>query len=251
MRRLTIDPGPRTISGRRTPLVRFDKATVASYYSVTNARIMPLVQYPKSFPGDSFPDMETPSGPIDTLGGLLTDGDGRLLVVGGYGRAAGWKFGGRTPPLMWDVNNDQWFDDTSDGPVSATLLFDDGGRAEAQGAWVTATDPSYAPQILNVVSLWDDIYDTWVREFHLAPDIFDEGKGGYQQDYKPTFDDQLAPIFRSSVLQDWVANVNPSAIYGHGSIAAIAAIDDPQKKYAWGWRDSAIRSKTPNIPTRR
>ena len=33
----------------------------------------------------------------------------------------------------------------------------------------TATDPAFAPQILNVVSLWDDIYDSWVRDSALAP----------------------------------------------------------------------------------
>src|SRR6185369_17382258 len=123
--------------------------------------------------------------------------------------------------------NDQWFDDSSDGPVSAEILFDDGSRASAQGAWVTATDPSFAPQILNVVSLWDDLYDCWVRDLGLAPDIYDTKKGEYQPGYKPTFDDQLQPIFSSAALQQWVVNLSQRAISAHASLASITAVDDP------------------------
>jgi hypothetical protein len=223
---LTIDPGPRTISGRGASPVRFDKGTRVSYYDVARSEVVVLEHYSKSFPGDSFPDMDEPAGPIDTLGELLTDDDGRLLVLGGYGRAVGWKVNGSVP-LDDDVNNDQWFDDTSDGPVSATLVFDDGSRATAQGAWVTTTDPAYAPQILNVVSLWDDMYDCWVRELGLAPDVYDEEKGEYQDSYKPTFDDQIASIFRSSALQRWTSNLSERGISAHREVAKISAEDDP------------------------
>jgi hypothetical protein len=189
--------------------------------------VFTLEQYPKSFPGDSFADLDTLSGPIDTLGELLTDDEGRLLVLGGYGRAAGWKIDGSVPPLDEDVNNNQWFDDTSDGPVSAALVFEDGTHVIAKGAWVTTTDPSYAPQILNVVSLWDDVYDCWVRQLDLAPDIYDDTKGGFQDSYKPTFDDQLTPIFQSSALQRWTANLSERGISAHRRIASITATDDP------------------------
>ena len=227
VRELTIDPGPRAISGKSTPGVRFDKNTVAAYYNVAQSRIVTLDHYPKSFPADTFPQMDAPSGPIDTLGELRTDAEGRLLVLGGYGRAAGWKIGGAMPPLPHDVNNNQWFDDTSDGPVSATLVFEDDSLTVAQGAWVTTTDPSFAPQIKNVVSCWDDIYDCWVRELGLAPDIFDRDRGGYQVSYKPTFDDQLAPIFHSSALQQWVVNLDTTGSSAHSAVALIKATDDP------------------------
>jgi L-Lysine epsilon oxidase N-terminal/L-lysine epsilon oxidase C-terminal domain/Iron-containing redox enzyme len=225
VRQLTIDPGPRTICGRSASRVSFDKATAASYYDAVKSEVVILERYPKSFPGDAFLDMDTPSGPIDTLGELLTDDSGRLLVLGGYGRAAGWKKNGLLR-LNEDVNNDQWFDDTSDGPVSATLVFDDGSRATVQQAWVTTTDPSHAPQIPNVVSLWDDVYDCWVRELGLAPDLYDETKGGYQDTYKPSFEDQIAPIFRSSALQHWTANLSNRGISAHRQLTSITATDD-------------------------
>jgi hypothetical protein len=64
-----------------------------------------LEKYPKSFPDESFPDMDAPSGAIDTLGELTTDAQGRLLVLGGYGRAAGWRVNKEVQKLIWDVNN--------------------------------------------------------------------------------------------------------------------------------------------------
>lgn len=224
-RQLTIDPGPRTISGKGSPPVRFDRDTTASYYDADRSDVVALPDYPKSFPQDSFEHLDCPAGPIDTLGELSTDDSGRLLVLGGYGRAVGRRVNGPAP-LTDNVNNNQWFDDTSDGPVSATLVFDDGSRQVVHGAWVTTTDPGYAPQILNVVSLWDDVYDCWVRELDLAPKIYDKAKGGYQRSYKPTFDDQIAPIFRSSALQQWVCNFSETGMAAHARVDAIEATDD-------------------------
>lgn len=227
VRQLTIDPGPRTISGRAAAAVAFDAATPASYFDVAKGEVAPLPAYPKSFPSDSFAQMDEPSGAIDTLGELRTDDKGRLLVLGGFGRAAAWRLGGQAAPLDDDVNNNQWFDDTSDGPVSATIVFDDGSKVQVHGAWVTATDPSYAPQILNVVSLWDDVYDSWVRDLSLAPDLYDAAKGGFQTRYKPAFDTDLAPIFQSAALQQWAVNLSQKGMSAHAQLAKITADDDP------------------------
>jgi len=226
VRKLTIDPGPRTVSGKAAAAVRFDRATPVSYVDASTGKIMVVNDYPRSFPADSFPALDTPAGPITTLGEIATDANGRLLVLGGYGRAAGWRLGAAAP-LENDVNNDQWFDDTSDGPVSAVVVFTDGTHATVHGAWVTATDPSFAPQILNVVSLWDDMYDSWVRQLGLAPEIYDEARGGYQTSYQPTFDDQIAPIFRSAALQQWAVNLSQRGVSAHNSLTSITAADDP------------------------
>jgi L-Lysine epsilon oxidase N-terminal/L-lysine epsilon oxidase C-terminal domain len=222
---LTIDAGPRTISGSNTGNVKFDKATTASIYQ-PGTGIVPLGNYPKSFPGDSFSNLYCPVGPIDTLGELRTDGDGRLLVLGGYGRACGWDV---TPPyLNDDVNNDNWFDDASDGPVSAVLVLDDNSVQPVQvGAWVTATDPGYAPQTLNIVSLWDDMYDAWVRNLALAPAIY--AQGGFQTSYQPPFLDQLQPIFQSVSLQQWNINLSATGIYIHNQVGQINADTVPSQ----------------------
>jgi hypothetical protein len=241
---LTIDPGPRTISGANTGAVKFDKATVASVYQ-PGTGIKQLGNYPKSFPIDSFDNLYCPTGPIDTLGELRTDKQGRLLVLGGYGRACGW--GGAPPPLIHDVNNDNWFDDASDGPVSAVLILDDGSVQPVQvGAWAVTTDPSYAPQTLNIVSLWDDIYDTWVRALALAPALYDATKGGFQASYQPPFPDQLQPIFQSVALQQWNINLNSTGIQVHNLVGQINASTVPTQSVI-----NPITSyiRNPNDPT--
>jgi hypothetical protein len=106
------------------------------------------------------------------------------------------------------------------------LLFDDGAQADVASAWVTTTDPSFAPQILNMVSAWDDIYDCWVRNLDLAPEIFDRKLGSYVKDYRPTFEDQIAPIFRSASQQRWVANLSPHGAAAHDKLCMITASDD-------------------------
>src|SRR5579884_617989 len=224
IKKLTIDAGPRTVSGASAGQVHFDRATPASYCDADHVGVITLPNYPKSFPADSFADMDLPSGPIDTLGSIFTDAHGRLLVLGGFGRAAGWKIDG-TAPVDQDVNNDQWFDDTSDGPVLATLVLDDGTRVDAASAWVSTTDPSFAPQILNVVSCWDDVYDSWLEKMALDPEIYTDN--AYQEAYKPAFDEQIAPIFRSASLQQWNTNLSQTGMSAHAMLATISADDDP------------------------
>ena len=260
---LTIDPGPRSISGSKSAAIAFDRATPASFCNA-NGQVTTLGTYPKSFPADSFsnpaqpgqPGLDCPAGPIDTLGELQTDEFGRLLVLGGYGRACGWNPQSKPPvgnlpskaPLPFnddDVNSDQWFDDASDGPVTAVIVFDDQSvQAVQAGAWVVTTDPAYAPQTLNVVSLFDDIYDSWVRKLNLVPQILDGTttpacQSGIEElpadwftknnrAYKPSFEDQLTPIFRSVALQRWNINLNATpGISGHDAIGKITATTNP------------------------
>ena len=240
IRRLVIDPGPRAVRGSATAPVRFNKSTVASYWRAGN-EIAQSSAYPTSFPDDSFAQLYTPTGPIDTLGELRTDDKGRLLVLGGYGKACGWLQPDGTPfPLIGgmiapgeygDVNADGWFDDTGDGPVSAVIVFDDESVESVHPAWVVTTDPSYAPQTLNVVSLWDDIFDTWVRRMDLLPDLFDHR---YKDAYRPSFTDHLFPIFRAPALQRWNTNLPERAIAAHDAVARITATDDPAETIMTG-----------------
>lgn len=226
LRKLVIDPGPRVVSGVSAAPVRFDALTTARYFDDTRGAVVDITDYPKSFPSSALGQLDCPSGPIDSIGEIQTDSHGRLLVLGGRGRAVAWKIAGKSP-LDDDVNNNQWFDDTSDGPVNATVVFEDGGHVAAHGAWVTAADPSFAPQILNIVSMWDDVYDVWVRQLELAPDIFDQGADAYKEAYRPTFGDQVAPILTSASQQHWVANLSEAGISAHAALARIMETTDP------------------------
>jgi len=104
--------------------------------------------------------------PIETLGELQTDDQGRLLVLGGRGKSASTS----NPPAITDFsNNDHWFDDVSDGPVKATITLK--GQTQqivAEAAWVVVAPPDFAPAIGNVVTLYDTLYDLAVRELSIA-----------------------------------------------------------------------------------
>src|SRR6185503_16462095 len=70
----------------------------------------------------TFPPVPLKPNSIDTLGDLLTDDTGRLLVLGGYGNSGSYLYDDFGQPRIDSfVNNDGWFDDTSDGPVMARL----------------------------------------------------------------------------------------------------------------------------------
>ncbi|HSR41913.1 MAG TPA: LodA/GoxA family CTQ-dependent oxidase, partial [Longimicrobiales bacterium] len=183
--------------------------------------------YPTSFPDDHF-EMFSPQGAIDTLGEVTIEkGTGRLLVLGGYGRAAALTTDGEPPPLTDAIDNDGWFDDTSDGPVSAVIVFDDGSTAEVHGAWVVTTDPAYAPQTRNVVTTWDDIYNTWVERLDLAPELY--AGGAYQASYRPSFEAEILPIFHGAMLQQWNTNLPSKGVNGHKLMAAITPSTDPKR----------------------
>ncbi len=226
---LVIDPGPRTISSANSKSgVGFDLATEASFLNI-EGKVEPIPNYPKTFPQTSGLELFEPAGEIDSLGELRIESfSGRLLFVPGAGNAVGWKVGGERPALESAINNDQWFDDVADGPVNATLVFDDATQCEVAAAWLLSTDPAWAPQTLNVVSLWDDIFDTWIRKLKLKPNIFDNGK--FNPEHKAVFSDDIFPIFRAASLQRWNTNLPEKAIAGHEYVNRTKADDDPENR---------------------
>ena len=234
LRRLVIDAGPRAICGTSDEEVEFRRASGVGPQATTTASYVAAgeiveVEYPQSFPDMFFDDLDEHPDAIDTLGELRTDTDGRLIVAGGHGRSNGWRLAPpRTEPVPvpGPVNNDQWFDDTSDGPVSATLVFTDGTwTADVHGAWVVTTDPSYAPQTLNVVSLFDEAYDSFVRNLDLDPLVYRDGK--FDEDFQPAFDDHIQPFFKAAAQQMWNTYLPEIAIDAHRAVGAIDACDRP------------------------
>ena len=173
-RRLIIDPGPRSIAGRNAAAVDFSRSTI-----------------PAGYRGGNFPPSTTKPQSIDTLGALRTDGAGRLLLLGGFG-CSGSK---NEPALKNYANNDGWWDDSSDGPVRATITLAGGETIEARPAWVLVGPPAYAPQVGNLVSLDDLVFDTAVRHLGTRPDIFEHGfwKTG-ASGYRPKFVSDIQPI---------------------------------------------------------
>ena len=230
LRELFTDPGPRAISATTNSktVIKFDAPTAATYADAKGA-IVPVPNYPKSFPSD-FNKLDEPLGPLTSLGDIRVDEKGGLIVAGGYGKTVGvLKPDGKpVDPLNQATENGLWYDDASDGPVNAVIVFDDNSTAAVQAGWYVTGDPGYAPQVRNVVSTWDDVYDIWVRELKLVPALFTDGV--FQPSYRPSFPDDIQPVFHAAMLQRWSTNLPSIAVSNHDVIGAITPSDDPTEK---------------------
>lgn len=113
-----------------------------------------------------------------SLGGARTDGDGRLLVLGGFGRSGSVPPG---EPINNFANNDRWFDDVCDGPVRASVSIGGGPPIDAEPAWVVCGPPDFAPTVDNIVSLYDLLFQVAVdRGLEVVPAV-----SSYTQDIWP------------------------------------------------------------------
>ena len=147
-----IDPGPRTLNGAN------DTATFANgIYTFGTA------------------STEVP------LGEAHTDAEGRLTVVGGYGSSASLGTGQIT-----DFRNDSWYDDVSDGPVTATFVVGPQSWTVA-GAWVICPPPHYAPSVQMVTTLYDVIRQVMLDQ-NKVPPLGD-----------PSFVNDILPILRRAI----------------------------------------------------
>lgn len=180
-RELIIDPGPRSLS---TPGSRaeFSKDTIPSGYKYG--------RFPPSTPNQGLP--------INTLGSMMLDNEGRLIVLGGFGRAGGDK------PITSFAGADSWHDDIADGPVHCKLTLNDGGSVEID-AWVIIGSPKFAPELVNIVTLDDIMFDVAVRYLRLSPNMYDD-KSGWNPEYKACFERDIRPIIDRPAGYQWVAN---------------------------------------------
>jgi hypothetical protein len=197
-RDLEIDPKERSISGKNATPIEFSKGTSKNPTSE---------RWPNPKP---FPE-------ITSLGRILTDDRGRLLVIGGSGISA--KVSGANA-IGHYANNDSWFDDVSDGPVTVYLELNKKIVSVAP-AWVICAPPDFAPHMANVVTLYDSMYDLAARELNLPTNealyttgalkglsqINEEfkkaGKPGLSK-YEPDFATEIYPILYWSVMTMFV-----------------------------------------------
>jgi L-Lysine epsilon oxidase N-terminal/L-lysine epsilon oxidase C-terminal domain len=153
--KLVIDPGSRSVSGRSQRSSPFDT-------------------------GEFF-------GQAVYLGDLLTDEEGRLIFVGGKGNS-GTPLPGYT--LVTFANNPGWHDDTSDGPVSATISVN-GRSIPVDPAWVVTAPPNYSPDLVTPQTMYDVIQDAVAGSLLPMPT-------------KPSFTRDILPLFRQFHEAQWV-----------------------------------------------
>jgi hypothetical protein len=186
--KLAIDPGYRTISGCNTSGPQFDSGKF----------------------------LDTPVH----LGELRTDPDGRLLVLGGRGvsKSIDGSF------LNGMANNDGWYDDTSDGPVTATVRID-GEPIDVTPAWVVVAPPSYSPLLKSVRTMWDLMLDVAINQGWLSAPT------------TPSFLHDIRPIFHRMSMLQWV-NAGYATTFGWGgpfdfaSDEWLAKLGSPKPRYA-------------------
>ncbi|QFQ97565.1 catalase [Streptomyces phaeolivaceus] len=203
---LAIDPGPRSVRGRDRsggPELRFD-----------TGRFLHIPVY---------------------LGELRTDDAGRLIFLGGRGVAE--SADGKEADTF--ANNDGWYDDISDGPVTAEVRVE--GRAlPVEPAWVVVGPPNYAPELKSVRTLYDLLRDAFVTA------------GALPEPEPVSFTHDILPILRRLCDLQWV-NQGLATLFGHGGRehfldpGLLAALADP------GPRHTELRrqiSKTMRDPDR-
>ena len=184
---LIIDPGPRKVSGPRQK-AEFDKATAPSDYAHV-----------------SFPPAVTQGTDITTLGSLLTDDQGRLIVLGGFGNAGG------NEPLEGYGGANSWHDDTSDGPVYCTVSFKDGSPVQELQAWLIVGSPDFVPEIVNISNLSDSMFDVGVRNFNLVPEMHN-GKT-YNDAFSANYQRDILPIIQRIGRYHWISNVQSMSAF--------------------------------------
>ena len=171
---LAIDPGSRSIKG---------KDTSGSEYHFDNG----------TFQGVPVP-----------LGEIRTDEDGRLLVLGGLGKSASPE--GKPvyiPAVPTSFNNaDGWYDDISDGPVSARVTMN-GEEIPVDEAWVVVGPPNYAPDIIGWRTLYDLLVDAYVECGWLAMPA------------TVSFTNDILPVLQRLTDHQWV-NKGFAAMFGKG-----------------------------------
>jgi hypothetical protein len=193
--RLIIDPGPRTVNCTTDRSARFDRDGGDVY-------------------APTFPPPLAPCS-IDTLGEMKTDDAGRLLVLGGHGNSGTFQFDQfGQPRIDTYANNDGWFDDVSDGPVTARLVMYS-PEVEATRfidveypAWVLVGYPRYVPQMLDMVTVDEVVYDLAVEQFAERTDLYG-GAGTFDcpQRIAPT-DTEALILWRAERLR-WNPDYKP------------------------------------------
>jgi L-lysine 6-oxidase len=178
--KLIIDPGPRTISDRnqRVAISRDNIPADYTYGSIPKAQ---------------------PPLPINGLGEIRTDAKGRLIVLGGYGHASG------SSNIIGLMEGAGWHDDVSDGHVNCKLTLRNGATIPLN-AWVIVAAPKFAPELVNIITLDDIMFDLGVRSQGLLPELYQPSKG-WNPDYPASFPRDILPIFDRLAGYIWVANV--------------------------------------------
>ncbi|MGS0742156.1 LodA/GoxA family CTQ-dependent oxidase [Glaciimonas sp. GG7] len=174
------------------------------------------------------------------LGEAFTDPEGHLIVLGGHGVSASYDHS----RAITFANNEGWYDDTSDGPISADVTYE-GQALLVDPAWVIVGPPNYGPQRKSVRTMWDLMRDVAITAGTLPMPL------------QPGFTQDILPLFERLTGLQWV-NAGFAAGFGwKGAIdlhspealarlsSADAAYADLRRTISNQFRNYAIDSTSP------
>jgi L-Lysine epsilon oxidase N-terminal/L-lysine epsilon oxidase C-terminal domain len=164
-RQLIIDPGSRTITGPAQSAL---------------------------FTGGQFMGIPVP------LGEIRTEKNGRLIVLGGFGKSGASDKASRITNY---ANNDGWFDDTSDGPVTAQVTLKSGRRLTATPSWVIVGPPDFSPATRHFITFYDIAVEAGISRGFMPPPS------------RISFTRDIYPVFARTLDLQWVQQI---ALGGHG-----------------------------------
>ena len=135
------------------------------------------------------------------LGELRTDQKGRLIFLGGHGKAVSrWP---QAKPSTF-ANNTLWCDDVCDGPVRASVTIG-GTTFEATPGYVAVAPPNYAPGLFGIVTMDDVVRDLFVTQGWIV-DVA-----------QVSFTREIWPLFSRLTAMQWV-NHGLFMTHGFGSL---------------------------------
>jgi hypothetical protein len=149
------------------------------------------------------------------LGELRTDSEGRLIVLGGRGKSDAVNEAGQSiRTARWIThyaNNDDWYDDTSDGPIRAKVYLKGEKKAiEVKGgAWVVITPPDFAPDIQNLVTLYDVMEEVALNSSSLNNESSIKPRSAADTEWER----DISPLIDRIASYRWVSGL---AQRGHG-----------------------------------
>jgi hypothetical protein len=161
------------------------------------------------------------------LGEIRTDEAGRLLVLGGLGKSASPSDAPifiPSDPNSFN-NADDWYDDISDGPVTASVSID-GRPVPVEESWVVVAPPNYAPNVIGWRTLYELLVDVYVQ------------CGWMNMPAQVSFANDILPVLRRLSNLQWV-NKGFATMFGKGCpmdfedpdfISRLSQVPDPATK---------------------
>ena len=202
---LIIDPGPRSISepGEVAHFNAFANPDEASGYRFVSFPGKSGINKELGFSEDALYPYE-----IKTLGQMTMDSEGGLAVLGGHGNVGG----PRDESINSFAGADGFFDDTSDGSVRAHVTLTSGEEITLE-AWVIVAPPKVAPELVNITTFDDIVFDMAVRHKGAAPEIFDPSTKSWNTDFVVSYDRDIRPVLNRMRSYQWVADVAPMVAF--------------------------------------